>query len=504
MADQTDLSQYLSQLFGQAAQQQNALPTSGVDQTDSQPSQFTPQNTMGLTDDDIDDVIDSHPDAQTLGLDKKASLGDHIKTLVKSGLRGSMQELGQFLMQRSNPDLFAQQQENQRLQAQFAQQNFIRNNPSTYEQAQIQQMHDAAGLNLYKILSDGGQIAQPGQTPDFSYGGKGIVMPKPDKTYNVAANSDLGKRLGLSDDLSGLSQDQYLKNIVPLMEHIHTENNDQAQTKVMNDQIDSLVSAGQDAATKRYAQSADPSAQNNLSLFNQQLQAAATEAKARGTMAPVTALLHGMNEPTQWEKMRDKADEYRQQLKIKAAEAGAKGDPHLMGAINSQSRAIDEIEKPIQKEWEDGENIRGLAAMKNPAADAQLIPAMQPYITGMKRFSDTELKSIRGGATAWTNIQHTLNKYSSDPYHAQIPDDQRAQLIGMITAKQANLKGQIDKINDARDDIAGMTQSADVLKRSAKLHRDLATPSASTPATGLPNVGDTWNGGKVLSIKRIN
>jgi hypothetical protein len=96
-------------------------------------------------------------------------------------------------------------------------------------------------------------------------------------------------------------------------------------------------------------------------------------------------------------------------------------------------------------------------------------------------------------------------QHNPDPYHAQIPDDQRNQLVQMITAKQANLKSQIDKVNDARDDIAGMTQASNVLKRSAKLHRDLVAPPAPSATNGgLPNVGETFNGGRVLSVKRIN
>jgi hypothetical protein len=410
--------------------------------------------------------------------------GNHSKFLSFLGNMGK--SVFQDFMYELAPGAANQRAEDARQNQLLQVQQFNRNNPTPYEQAQISQLqHSQATQDINTQLGLEGAGYTPGGSTGpgaIQFNGQTYAAPAGAKQFTIAANSDLGKHLGLPQDIT-MSQDDFVKHGIPLFAQFAADKDDASQKQATSDAIDSYLDTGKTAIENRFNNSQDPSAPALIGLHKQELAQAADDARKSGKMEPITKVLQGLKEQTPWEKSREKQSDLKAQLAIRAAEATGKGDTHLTGTIIGQSKAFDDLQKPIQSEWEQGNDILALAGQKTPAADAQLITAMMPYVTGVKRFNQAEIKNAAGGATAWTNLQRTLNKYSSDPFHAQIPDDQRAQLVSIMNQKQASLKGRLDKINSARDDVAGASNSAEVLTRSAKLHRDLSDEAPQAPTT---------------------
>jgi len=437
------------------------------------------------------------------------ALPDILRTLAQSAVQGlgqGIQTDAAALQQQANPAAYAQAQENARQHEQLLQQLQLHSMLTPYEAGMLQLQHasqqEQQGRDVWNALANGATLTKTGETPDFYLGGRGFTHPTADTGYSIAADSPQGKYLGLQSDLTGLNATQYLKTFTDYAGVQQATKDATASRALLDTQKANARLWLAHRFSPQYAQALyganDPTAQLESQNLANELESVPDlkgmeqwQDKARGYQ-------------TQWEKIQEKRLETKQQLELKAAQ-DSKTDPHLTSTVLAQSRSLDDLEKPIQSEWDSGNNILALANQRTPAADAQLITAMMPYVTGVKRFNQAEINNAAGGATAWTNIQRTLNKFASDPSHAQIPEVQRQQLVSILQQKQGNLKSQLDKINDARDDIAGFDQSSDVLKRSAKLHRELSTYQDTTTSTpsGVPTVGSTFNGGKVLSVKRI-
>lgn len=199
MADntQTDLSGYLSQLFGPQP-----------DQNDTAISGFTPQNTTGTPTDEENASPNTSP-----ALQPHRTFGQRLKDFGVSFAKSALTNLGQSMQQRSNPTLFAEQQENQRQQAQMAQEMFRFKNLSEYQtqelgqrQAEVEQAEkeDKANRSLANIKwlqqqhGEGNIVETTKDDPEGSLIEGHYVKSAPGITMNVP------------DELHGLFKDKTL------------------------------------------------------------------------------------------------------------------------------------------------------------------------------------------------------------------------------------------------------------------------------------------------------
>jgi hypothetical protein len=384
-----------------------------------------------------------------------------------------------------------QAHEDGRAHQELLQQLALHNNVTPYEAAQIQQMGDAAqrqqGEDVMRALQGGFTRTPQGGSPDVTIGGQGFTAPADitAQTYAIKADSELGKYLGVPQDITGLTAPQYIQASQGYASKKLAETDKQnAQA-----QLDIQKATAKKALAVRFSQPyyesiygkgvTDPTAGFEAQNLSNEIDSI----KGQPGMAAFQQKLSGYK--TNWESMQMKRMELQAQLAAKAQYAQVNGDPHLFQAITSQNHALDQLEAPLQKEFTDGSNVISMLSARNPAADAQAIVSLQPYLTGLKRFSDTELNSIRNGATGWQQIQRSANKWATDPNHVQIPEEQRQQMLQLVRAKQASLKTNLDAINDTRDDFTDASTAADVLKSSAKLHRKLSAGAATQQQNGV-------------------
>ena len=389
---------------------------------------------------------------------------------------GGGQALGNALEAQGNPLAYQQQQETQRQHEQLLQQLQMRNTLSAGESAQLQMTQQAqqeqSGRDVWNAIAGGATLAPEGTEPDFSIGGRGFLAPHPDSGYAIPADSDLGKYLGLQKDVGGLTPIQYLKVFGDFSATQQAQKNDVASKALLDTQKQNARLWLTHRFSPQFSQTlygaADPTAALESQNLANELEAV-TDQKGMSTWQDKSR-----GYQTEWEKLQQKKLETQQALALKAAET-PKTDPHLSSTLSTQSRQLADLRKPIETEWNEGNNILAFANQRTPQADSLLVTAMLPYTTGVKRFNQAEIANAKGGATAWTQLQGMLNKFAADPGHAQIPEVQRQQIISLIQQKQANLKSNLDKINDAEDEMSDLDTSAAVYKRASKLHRDLDT-----------------------------
>ncbi len=172
-------------------------------------------------------------------------------------LQGAGQGLANALSAQGNPIAYQQQEENQRQQAQLAQQQSQFQQQHALQQAQLarQQQQDAnqAGIEVWNALAQGATKAAPGQTPDVTIGGVGLMIPPPPKTYTIVKDSPVGKSLGLTEDLTGLSQDSYLKYLVPQIEKLSIAQDKQTQLDANSRALDLQVPTLQGLIRNRFS-----------------------------------------------------------------------------------------------------------------------------------------------------------------------------------------------------------------------------------------------------------
>ncbi len=445
---------------------------------------------------------------------------DILQALLQGLMRGGSTLMEQNLALNS-PEVYRQQQENRRLGQQLAAQLGLHQTMTPYEQAQLElarqgradtehqqsfenQMRVAGGISsgaLQQVYGPSSSTpfdsSAPGQdvlsqlglgsanVPGFdspsqviSAGGLQAVPQAPTSSggYTIKATDPIGRFYNYPHDVTGLTAEQFVKASQQFKSDKDAyDNTATAKAQLELDKQRELAALGHrfgpEHSVPLYGK-VDPTAAANLEMWKTNLESVSSLKELQDYRDRL------LNFHSDWEAMRLKDAELKNQL---AAKLAMDGDPHLISTQLAMDRRIDEVLKPRQDEWDEGQNILNLAKAKNQQNDAALFQALSPYITGVKRFNKVELDSLSGGATAWENMQRELNRFRSNPNSARIPDAQRDQIISMILTKQGRLKAEIDKINNAQDDLIDAKTSADVMRVHARLSRQLGT---DTPATG--------------------
>jgi hypothetical protein len=70
---------------------------------------------------------------------------------------------------------------------------------------------------VWNALKAGATFAAPGQQPDFTVGNRGFITPR---THTIHKDSAVGQSLGLDEDLTGLSTDEYAHYVLPQLEKL--------------------------------------------------------------------------------------------------------------------------------------------------------------------------------------------------------------------------------------------------------------------------------------------
>jgi hypothetical protein len=115
-----------------------------------------------------------------------------------------------------------------------------------------------------------------------------------------------------------------------------------------------------------------------------------------------------------------------------------------------------------QQNWE---TLKSLLDPKNPQSDALVAPQLLKAVVGGMgsglRMTMPEIMQTIGGRTQWEALQAAANKWSLDPEHAQIPDDQRKQIHALIDALDKKVQARQKAILDAYDELGNSKGAAE-------------------------------------------
>lgn len=182
---------------------------------------------------------------------------------------------------------------------------------------------------------------------------------------------------------------------------------------------------------------------------------------------------------------------------IKAAErppkdTSARDDARSDKSYQFNSGQLEKERTPIEASMQKISGALTNLNLKSPQADALLAPQILSLTAGGAgsglRMNEAEISRILGGRTAWETLQATLNKYSADPTHVQIPEAQRAQMQQIVQAAQqkGTLKQQIlesgegklvnsDDPKDHRMTVTETKKLLDAVDRGERIQRNKAT-----------------------------
>lgn len=182
---------------------------------------------------------------------------------------------------------------------------------------------------------------------------------------------------------------------------------------------------------------------------------------------------------------------------------------------NNYKSAITELEKATQPITAQVGSINDLGIMLNqrtPQADALIAPmVLKSTISGTGsgfRMTQAEINQVIGGRSKWDSLSAALNKWQTDPSKAlSITDPQRDQLRSLAKAIRTKATKRLAQVQQARhdlDDADGVDSIHRIMtKVKEDLYKDDVEPDDSSAASGIPEVGGMFNGGKVLKVTPV-
>lgn len=190
--------------------------------------------------------------------------------------------------------------------------------------------------------------------------------------------------------------------------------------------------------------------------------------------------------------------------------ANARGDKSYqfnIGELNNARKPVDEAVGRLGR-------LQDTIAQGNMQADALVAPELLTVMAGGAgsglRMNEAEIARIIGGRTQYENLKAFLQKWNTDPNAARsITPDQEKQIKKLVStvhskllAKQGVLTEARKALIDSEDPGVHRQAVATALEKLAAIDGS-SDGGASAPGGGIPQVGQTFNGSKVLKVTPI-
>lgn len=401
------------------------------------------------------------------------SFPDTLKSMLAQFAVQAPQSVADSITATINPTLYQQQQENLRAKAQLAQQLQLHNSISPYEQAQLQQAQQAhtdalrqqqfennrqTGHDVWQALTAGAMHTPAGATPDFTVGGQGFTLPQ---RHAISASSPVGQSLGLTEDLTGLSTDEYAKYVLPQLEKLSVAQDKKSQLEANGRALDAQLPSNVSLIHQRFSPAyyqplgqADPMSQALASNFETRLRDASESDRKAGNQKATTEVMKELSTyKSPWEQSREA--QLQRQLEINAR-ASANAQTAADRSYTFHEKELDTLAKPIYTMGERLSRLQATVAQGTPQADALIAPELLSIVAGVNRMSEPELQRIVGGRSAWQGLQAAAQKWSLDPSTANsITPTQRGQIRSLMSAVQQRVDKQQAVLNQGYADLAG-------------------------------------------------
>lgn len=138
----------------------------------------------------------------------------------------------------------------------------------------------------------------------------------------------------------------------------------------------------------------------------------------------------------------------------RATAANARNTGRSDKSYQFNSGQLEKVAAPVDQAIARISKLQDSLAQNNPQADSLIAPELLSVMAGGSgsglRMNEAEISRVLGGRTQWETLQASLNKWSTDPTHAQIPPAQRKQISDLVTAVDSKLKTKQAALEDAR------------------------------------------------------
>jgi hypothetical protein len=401
--------------------------------------------------------------------------------------------VGQALSQHFNPELFKENQETMRLQMQ-------RQTLSAAEQAQLaqaQQFHAdtlaqqqvennrQAGEDVWSALKAGATFAAPGQQPDFTVGNRGFITPR---THTIHKDSAVGQSLGLDEDLTGLSTDEYAHYVLPQLERLSVDGDKKAQLEANGRAVETQMPSNIALIQRRFSPSyyqplgaVDPMADSLSANFIQRLKDAGDTDRKKGDQAATSALMKSLSDyRSPWEEQRQQQLNRQVEINARAAQnATSESDRSYQYSQNE----LNHMAAPVETQARELGQLQSTLAQATPAADALVAPQLIRVIGQMNRSSEPEMQRVLGGRSGWQSFLALAQHWSTDPASANsITPAQRQQMQGLLNVVQQKVQSKLDSLNQGFSDLTGsrdVMQHRKIVDRTRRAVSDVDLPSGS-------------------------
>lgn len=184
------------------------------------------------------------------------------------------------------------------------------------------------------------------------------------------------------------------------------------------------------------------------------------------------------------------------------AQAPVKATDRSDKSYDKNVTRLEKLSSPVQQTQARLGRLMDTLKQRSPAADAFVGPEMLTIMAGGQgsglRMSEAEIARIVGGRSAWESLKASLNKFNTDPEHANsITDDQRAQMQKLADALQDKLVQKTAIIDKAHDDLLDTDDPKEhrriLVEAQAKLSDIDAGPEAAKKREDMTRPAATAN-----------
>lgn len=178
-------------------------------------------------------------------------------------------------------------------------------------------------------------------------------------------------------------------------------------------------------------------------------------------------------------------------------------------AYNVNKTRLDAVRKPVDDASGKIAELTDLVNQHTPQGDALIAPKLLTVLVGGAgtgiRINGAEINRVTGGNTATEALKQALNKFSTDPAHAQITDAQRGQIRALISTVADKATMNTKLIQEADANLLDAKSPDEQRRIVAKLQADTENVNAGKPYTGEIRTNGTetrqWDGAKWNLVK---
>lgn len=166
-------------------------------------------------------------------------------------------------------------------------------------------------------------------------------------------------------------------------------------------------------------------------------------------------------------------------------------------SASTVSNQLDKLQNPLDQTMSRMSRLEDTLKQKNPQADALVFPELLTVMAGGQgsgfRMNEAEIARAVGGAVKLTQLKTYMNKWSTDPNHPAIPDEQRQQIENLIGVVKDKLQQKSQLIDNGRNQLMQTDNPSDHLRIYTNTRKSLSgVDTGEQQNTGAPKNAEEY------------